>query len=476
MDITRTTGRLTASILIYLLTVNPVLAAGLTIDNSMGGNTALDQAGNGVPVINIATPNSQGLSHNRFTDYNVDPGGVVLNNATDRLTQSQLAGFLQNNPNLQGGSASLILNEVTGTQPSQLSGYTEVLGQQAGVIIANPYGITCNGCGFINTPRASLTTGAPQITNGTVSGFDVEGGQIAIEGLGLNGTNTDQFDIITRALSLNAQINARNLNIVTGRNTVTYDNLTATAKAPENVETPAFALDASVLGSMYANSIHLVGTETGLGVRSLADVATSGGDIVLDVNGNLVLNTVSTDQNLQLQAAGDINTTGDVYAADRITLETTKTLSLASTTTAGKRIAIQSGSLNQSGVLAAGVNGDGTLNSTGQLTIQTGELTNTGTIRSSQSLNISAAAIDNRNATLVSDGTLQVTGSSVDNRGGLIDSEGSLSLTVSGNLDNSKDGDTDSVISSQTGNLSICQSSPASWITTAAGCRETRAH
>ncbi|VVN55474.1 hypothetical protein PS685_01886 [Pseudomonas fluorescens] len=29
--------------------------------------------------------------------------------------------------------------------------------------MANPYGITCNGCGFINTPNVTLTTGKPMV-------------------------------------------------------------------------------------------------------------------------------------------------------------------------------------------------------------------------------------------------------------------------------------------------------------------------
>ncbi|MFX3939613.1 filamentous hemagglutinin N-terminal domain-containing protein, partial [Streptococcus suis] len=86
--------------------------------------------------------------------YNVGANGVILNNATDRTQSTQLGGIIVGNPNLHGTAANIILNEVNGGSPSQLRGYTEVAGQSAHVIVANPYGISCNGCGFINTPQA----------------------------------------------------------------------------------------------------------------------------------------------------------------------------------------------------------------------------------------------------------------------------------------------------------------------------------
>ncbi|TNF80465.1 filamentous hemagglutinin N-terminal domain-containing protein, partial [Pseudomonas sp. ICMP22404] len=74
--------------------------------------TSLGQAGNGVPIVNIAKPNGSGLSHNQFTDYNVGSNGVILNNATSRTQSTQLGGIILGNPNLNGAAATTILNEV----------------------------------------------------------------------------------------------------------------------------------------------------------------------------------------------------------------------------------------------------------------------------------------------------------------------------------------------------------------------------
>lgn len=67
-------------------------------------------------IINIVKPNSNGLSHNKFTDFNVAGNGIVFNNHTGSAQyNSQLAGALNANANLQGNAAKLILTEVTGT-------------------------------------------------------------------------------------------------------------------------------------------------------------------------------------------------------------------------------------------------------------------------------------------------------------------------------------------------------------------------
>ncbi|WP_148315674.1 two-partner secretion domain-containing protein, partial [Acetobacter indonesiensis] len=107
-------------------------APSIVIDNRTNPSVpspSLDRTANGVQQLNIATPNGAGLSHNMFTQYGVEQKGLILNNAT-KATQTQLGGYVYGNANLHGKAANVILNEVTGTQASQMLGYTEVAGQK----------------------------------------------------------------------------------------------------------------------------------------------------------------------------------------------------------------------------------------------------------------------------------------------------------------------------------------------------------
>jgi filamentous hemagglutinin len=67
---------------------------------------------NGVPIVNIAKPNDNGLSYNQFSAFDVDAIGLILNNSLV-AGGSLLGGAVGANPNLSGRSASLIINDVT---------------------------------------------------------------------------------------------------------------------------------------------------------------------------------------------------------------------------------------------------------------------------------------------------------------------------------------------------------------------------
>ena len=118
----------------------------------------IHQTGNGVPLVNIQTPTAAGVSRNSYSQFDVDNKGTILNNSRTH-TATQLGGWVDGNPWLATGSARVILNEVNSTNPSHLNGWIEVAGDRAQVITANPAGISCNGCGFINASYTTLTTG-----------------------------------------------------------------------------------------------------------------------------------------------------------------------------------------------------------------------------------------------------------------------------------------------------------------------------
>lgn len=199
------------------------IAAVTPDQNADAAHKPLVTTANNTPIVNIAPTNDKGLSHNRYQELNVDQNGLVLNNSMNQVN-TQLAGQISGNSNLHS-PAKIILNEVTGMNRTNLNGLIEVAGNRADVIIANPNGITGNGFGFINTSRAVLTTGKPQIdTNGTLTGFRVTGGDVSIEGIGMpedkmeNGAMPDRLDILTRAAKINAQLWAKNdMNIVVGK-------------------------------------------------------------------------------------------------------------------------------------------------------------------------------------------------------------------------------------------------------------------
>ncbi|ENK3391821.1 contact-dependent inhibition effector tRNA nuclease [Escherichia coli] len=457
----------------------PAVGAVITPQNGVG----MDKAANGVPVVNIATPNGAGISHNRFTDYNVGKEGLILNNATGKLNPTQLGGLIQNNPNLKaGGEAKGIINEVTGGNRSLLQGYTEVAGKAANVMVANPYGITCDGCGFINTPHATLTTGRPVMNaDGSLQALEVTEGSITINGAGLDGTRSDAVSIIARATEVNAALHAKDLTVTAGANRITADGRVSALKGEGDV--PKVAVDTGALGGMYARRIHLTSTESGVGVN-LGNLYAREGDIILNSAGKLVLKnslaggntTVTgtdvslsgdnkaggnlsvtgttgltlnqsrlvTDKNLVLSSSGQIvqnggeltagqnamlsaqhlnQTSGTVNAAENVTLTTTDDTTLKGRSIAGKTLTVSSGSLNNGGTLVAGRDA----------TVKTGTFSNTGTVQGN-GLKVTATDLTSTGS-IKSGSTLDISARNA-TLSGDAGAKDSARVTVSGTLEN----------------------------------------
>lgn len=406
----------------YLVAVQPMLPAMAAQITPVTPGTKMDAAGNGVPVVNIATPNGAGVSHNQYQQYNVGQEGLILNNATGQLNQTQLGGLIQNNPNLKAGQeAKAIINEVTGANRSQLQGYTEVAGKAANVIVANPYGITCNGCGFINTPNVTLTTGKPQLdANGNLSALEVTKGSVTVEGKGLDGSSADAVSIVARATEINAGIYAKDLSVTAGANRVGADG-SVTPIAGEG-SAPSVAVDTGALGGMYANRIHLVSSEKGVGVN-LGNLAAKQGDIRLNANGKLTLGNAQSSGDVRISAQ-DVVLQGEQQAASALQVQSRGDIAL-------NRSKLSAGTLNAEATGTITQDENSAATTTGSTSLSAGRLALAGTLSSGNALSLRAGQLNathNASVSSVGNSRLEIAGDS-DWQGSLT-SGGDLSVTA----------------------------------------------
>jgi|GEM_PF-1191051 len=453
--------RIISLVLAFLLVFNPMAAAagGIVVDPKApaGNQPRLNAAPNGVPMVDVARPNAKGLSHNMFDQFNVGKPGVIMNNS-NKLGRTQLGGVVANNPNLAGGAeARVILNEVTGGSRSQLEGYTEIFGYPADYILANPNGITVNGGGFINTPKATLTTGKPHLDEtGVLKSFDVRKGEVFIDGLGLNVANLDAFDIISRTAKINADIHAKKLGITTGYGS--HDPVTGlfSALPADGSSAPLVALDSTALGGMYADRIILVGNEKGVGVN-LEGITRATDDLVLTADGKIrIKGAVSSDKGLSVSSAQDsVEVAGSLAAATVADVKAAKSLKLQSDTAGkgllyGADVNISAGSLNNvDGRIEAGkslavnsatdVINAGVIRSGSIVALNAGgAVRNTGQVEAENRLTVDARTVLENSGRLISIGAVKIHSSGgIANSGGEILSKEEMILKSAGSIANS---------------------------------------
>ena len=297
-------------------------------DKSAPGNqqpTVL-QTGNGIPQVNIQAPSQAGVSRNQYSQFDVAEKGAVLNNAR-KASQTQMAGWVQGNPNLARGEAKVILNEVNSANPSRLKGYVEVAGKKADVVIANPSGIQCDGCGVINAGRATFTTGKAEVENGELKGYRVQGGKVSVGQKGMDTSKADYTDIIADKAEIKGGVWGNKVKVTTGKNKVdrTNDsvvyvgdkntNETDRTSESQNDQAQAYSVDVGQLGGMYAEKIHLVDNGQGLGVRNAGHIGAAAGEVKIDSQGKIVNEGfIGGSENTQLNAKKNIENRGTVYA------------------------------------------------------------------------------------------------------------------------------------------------------------------
>ena len=444
-------------------------------------------AGGGVPVVNITAPNSAGISLNQYQSFNIDPVGLILNNSLMSGT-SLTGGNVQANPNLNGRTASVIVNQVTSTgtaYASLLNGPLEVFGSAATVVIVNPNGIATQGTGFTNTIGVTLSTGVPQFLTGVggtptsfnnaqAIGYNVTGGHIQIEGdagvngpgVGIEGT-VGTIDLIAQTIGVNAPLYAgTRINVIAGQQVVTPSTVDATGttyttaangttntaaaiNAANGNANNGLAIDATAYGAMTAGQIQVIGTAAGMGVRTDAQLAANAGDLTLSVNGDVTLAGSAAQQQASLTSSGNVSMTGTHIGVGGYTInangDVTSTGSIQSGTTlsinAGGNINVANTQSNGDTTLVAGASATtGDTQSGGALTVTaqgkdgTGDITLSGTSVVTGATTLTAAQDINVNGR-TSSGTLQATAQRNVNVNAAVQTSGDLAMTATtGNL------------------------------------------
>ncbi|HBU99642.1 hemagglutinin repeat-containing protein [Thalassospira lucentensis] len=435
-----------ALIAAVLYTLSPVVAGAQQAANT--DRSAVDQSRNGLTIYNINTPNAKGLSNNIHNSFDIPTRGAIDNNSAT-ITYSQLEkGFIEGNPNLTSGrEASTILHQIIGGSRSEMNGLLEVAGKKAQLVIVNENGITCNGCGFINTSRATLSTGAANINaSGELAGFDVTRGDILINGTGLDAVSgnqaSDQIDLIARTVAIRdaAKLRAKQLNVITGSNSVDYAALTH-SKIAGSGAVPEVALDVAALGGMYADYISLIATDDGVGVNMNGSAA-SAGNLTLDANGKIsfgAASKVSSGAETTITTTEDFEGAGSVKSAGNLTV-TAKNITNSGELNSGAIVSLEAQEQITSGKTAmirsendtslkagTGIENNGVVAAYGDLDIDAPDIRNDGgilwandnvTIGSSEAANGRADYVLNRNGRIEAfGGDLEIKAENIVNQG-----------------------------------------------------------
>ncbi|WP_425510107.1 hemagglutinin repeat-containing protein [Xanthomonas indica] len=417
----------------------PLYAQVAPVANPDGRQPGQQAAANGVPVVDIVAPNARGVSHNRYSRFDVGSNGLILNNSA-QISKTELGGYIAGNDNLKNsGAATLILNEVTSTT-SRLQGYTEIAGAKAQLVIANPNGIVCDGCGFLNTSRVTLATGTPLLgADGALNGFSITGGALSVGSNGLDAYNVDRLDLLSRQLSVGGSVWAKDLLASAGAQRIGYDGMLLEVLPGSDGAAPAIGIDVAYLGGMYADRIRLIATEAGVGVVSRGTLSAQSGSLQIDSAGQLSLaGTAVARDDVDLRASGALSQQGVLGSQQAGVRLRAAQLTLGGDTIAhGLLDAAASGALVHSGRSSAGaitlfgseLDAGGSLYSGGDLALSTsGELRSSGSAYAGGAAQLQAgAAWLQQGGTVQSAGSLAVQAARID-AAGVLDAGTGLSL------------------------------------------------
>ncbi|WP_425250751.1 hemagglutinin repeat-containing protein [Fusobacterium nucleatum] len=396
-----------------------MFAANLVVDPNSNHNTKLDESANGVPIVNISTPNKNGISVNEFSEYNIGKEGQIINNA-DNIGRSHLGGLINANPNLAPNqAANLVILQVNGSNRSQIEGYLEALSRERiDVILSNENGLYINNGGTINIKNFTATTGKVNLKDGDFIGIDVEKGNIVIGPKGMDGTNANYVEIIAKTLELRGNVVTNDLKVVTGSNSTTSTN---------NI-----AIDAKELGGMYANRIRIISTDKGAGVNSDAFIVSKNSKLEITADGKIKVNKV---QGKGIDIKGKEYEQKDLaYSDEGISINADKIKLSGTGTQANKQINLNGTVENSTtiytkeGIKTKGLTNTGIVQAINKIEVE-GNLTNNGEILTNK--NLTAKDTISTKKLIAKDG---ISVGKLENSGKVISNK---KLNVDGSLNNS---------------------------------------
>ncbi|MEK9728040.1 MAG: filamentous hemagglutinin N-terminal domain-containing protein, partial [Candidatus Margulisiibacteriota bacterium] len=282
----------------------------------------LDSTIDGVPIIGINAPDD-GISQNKFFEYNVGNRGLIINNSID-YGLSKLGGYILGNSNFKDKEAEHILFDVTGLNISKLEGIQEIVGSKANFILSNPNGLYINGYGFINTNLVRLTTAEPAFTNQGLS-YNISKGSITIGEEGLLLDQVSVADLIAKEIRIEGNINFSNpLRLLAG--SATIDRISGKV-TPIQSESQRIAIDIS--GDLNAGSIEIISTDEGAGVNS---------------NGSLIF----VEDFINISSSGEVTMVTDVVASGSVKINSKDTILSNNNVFAQEHLIVSSNLLNLS--------------------------------------------------------------------------------------------------------------------------------
>ncbi|WGE89975.1 filamentous hemagglutinin N-terminal domain-containing protein [Actinobacillus arthritidis] len=284
-------------------------------------------------VIDIAKPDSDGISDNRFEKLNI-PNSAVFNNSLHK-DKSTIVGELDKNRYFKEDATKAILNQVTGKDMSTIQGGLEVFGEKADLIIVNPNGVTLNGVKTFNSDRFVVST-SDVIAKGKRN-LSVNKGTVIIgkDGVATNGLS--YFDVVAKTIKQEGSIGLdekdtvhktpANITLVAGSANYNLKTYKATGKN-QKAKKDEIAISGEVAGAMYGKNIQLITTDTGAGVNHQGAILSEKDIKIVTQTGDITVNEIHSNKVAVIGKNLDITKKGTVRANETVALNLTENVTL----------------------------------------------------------------------------------------------------------------------------------------------------